>query len=54
MPDLRIDTPNFVHAVLERSGETIFDLRQERDALRYIERSRAQVALGHEYTRMMV
>ena len=54
MSDLRIDIFNFVHVVLERFGETIFDLRQKRDALRYIERSRAQVALGHEYIRMMV
>lgn len=39
MPGLRIVTPNFVHTVLESPRETIFDMHQERDALRYIEGS---------------
>lgn len=44
MPGLRSDTPIFVHTVLEPPRETNYDMHQERDALRYIEGSRFQVA----------
>ena len=64
MPGLRIEILDFVHAVLEGPGQTFFDLRQERDALRYIEGSRVcrksimeeacKVAAREEYIRLKV
>ncbi len=39
MQGLRIKILDFVHAVFEGPGETVFDLRQERDELRYIDSS---------------